>query len=122
MEDNNIMTTDVEVMDNDLAAYETTDLVPVEAADNSEGGIDAGSVALGALAIVGAGFLLKKAVDGGKWVVGKVSDWNEARKEKKAAKAKGKDEDEEAADQESEAEAPEETEEKTSKPDKKAKK
>ena len=108
----NMNVTDVEVMD-DQDFESTTDIVPVEAANDSEGGIDAGSVALGALAIVGAGFLLKKAYDGGKWVVGKVKDGIANLKNKKADDTEA-DVDEEASDQEPEAEEAKET----SKPDK----
>lgn len=68
---------------------EVTDLADVnaEATGNSEGGIGAGEIVLGSLALVGAGFIVKKTVDAGKWVAGKAKSWNESRKEKKAAKA-----------------------------------
>jgi len=76
----------------------TTDLAVTDQTGNSENGIGVGEAALAGLAIVGAGFLVKKTYDGGKWVVGKVKagieSWKEKKAEKKAAKeAGGKPED-----------------------------
>lgn len=76
-------------VDNEVEAMET-DLMPVDS-EGSEGGIGAGEVALGALAVVGAGFLLKKTYDGGKWLVGKAKGGIQSIKDKREAKKAAKD-------------------------------
>lgn len=85
MDENNIMETE------NFEEEESTDLMPIEESEDSEGGIGAGEVALGALAIVGAGFLLKKGYDGIKWCVSKAKDGIGSLKEKREAKKASKD-------------------------------
>lgn len=80
MEDNNMTYEVEETMD-----VEVTDLVP-EAEDSEKSGIGAGEIALGALALVGGVFVVKKTYDGAKWVAGKVKSGYEAAKEKHEAK------------------------------------
>lgn len=79
-----------EMMENYEAEENITDEVEVtdlaECSSDSEGGIGAGEIAIGALALVGGAFIVKKAYDGGKWVVGKAKNLIDAAKEKKAAK------------------------------------
>ena len=87
-------------VDNEVEAIDT-DLVPVDSGE-SEGGIGAGEVALGALAVVGAGFLLKKTYDGGKWICGKAKAGIQSLKDKRAEKKAAKDQDNEAQEAEPE--------------------
>lgn len=99
MEENKIYET--ETMDE--FCDEVTDLVATdESSDDSEGGIGAGEIAIGGLALIGAGFLIKKAFDGGKWVYGKAKAGIESFKEKKAAKDAAKADAEVVADVEAE--------------------
>lgn len=84
-------------VDNEVEAMET-DLMPIDS-EETEGGIGAGEVALGALAVVGAGFLLKKGYDGCKWVYGKAKDGIQSLKDKKAEKKAAKDQAQEPEDE-----------------------
>ena len=87
------------VMENDVTVNEigtepdvnVTDLAVTDQTGDSGNGIGVGDAALAGLALVGAGFLMKKAYDGGKWVVGKVKTGIESLKEKKAEKAAAKE-------------------------------
>ena len=86
---------------------EITELVPMDDDSDGSDGISAGEVAIGGLALIGAGFLIKKAYDGGKWVFNKI----------KAKLAKGS-EDEAPEGEETEAPAEPETEATESVPEK----
>lgn len=104
MNEEMINVTDIDEMNEgifDDYSEETTDLAPVEDGEESNK-IGKAEIALGALALVGAGFLVKKAYDGGKWLVGKAKDGIATLKDKKSKKG---------ADQEEEIEEPEEAEE-----------
>lgn len=71
-------------LDNNDFDEESTDLVVVDDSNDSEGGIGVGEIALGGLALIGAGFLVKKTYDIGKKGVVKVIDWIKSKKNNKA--------------------------------------